>query len=165
MAFTRKIAGNLEFNQNDGEIKHVKTGERLAKFASKFVVPVPLLAKSVEVPIDSTGLKEICGHQTLDPELVEQATDAYFETWGSAPSETDAVVDVELWDDTAGELIAKTTYSGDSGLKKAVGILSDLKSRVGHRIVLRVNVTTASATSGATQIFRSAVLKIIYDFT
>jgi hypothetical protein len=165
MAFKWKLVGNLVFNQEDGEIIHARTAETLAKFASKFVVPVTLLAKSATLAIDSSGVAEFCGNQTLDPELIEQASKAYFEASAAAPSATDAVVDVELYDNTTGEVIAKVTFSGDYGLKKTADILSLLKGREGNEIAVRINVITASATAGATQVFRSAVLKVIYDFT
>jgi len=57
MSFTRKIVGNLEFNQEDGEIKHTKTGERLAKFASIFANKIVFLNEKTGIAIDSTGVK------------------------------------------------------------------------------------------------------------
>ena len=165
MSFTRKEVGNLVFNQSDGVIKHRVTNEDLARFPVQFVVPVHLLAKSVSVAIDSTGVKESCGHFELPSEALKHLSSAFLEAQADSPSATDAEVKVELYNETDGAVVASLTFSGAGGFTKSDDIASSLKGLAGKRLSGRINVTTASATSGATQVFRSVVLVLIYDLT
>jgi len=165
MAFTKKIVGSLEFNQEEGEIKHIRTGERLAKFPVKFAIPVVLLGKRVEILIDSTGIKEHTGEFVLTSEMVKHLKEAYLEARAEPPSAADASVDVELYNDTDDSTVTSLTFAGEGGYKVTSNIASTLKTLAGKRLAGRLNVRTASATSGATQRFRSIVLRLVYDFT
>ena len=165
MAFTRKIVGDLIFNQEEGTITHKRTSENLAKFPVKIAIPIPLLAKSTSVAIDSTGVKESSGHFEIPSELLKHVTSAFLEAYADAPSATDAVVAVELYNVTDSSVIASVSYSGDSGLKKSSDIASALSGLAGKTICGRLRVTTASGTSGATQVLRSIVLVLIIDLT
>jgi len=165
MAFTKKIVGNLEFNQNNGEIKHIRTGEELAKFPVKLELPLHMLAKSVTIAIDSTGEKEACGHFKITSHLIKHLSKAYLTAYADDPSATDATVNVELMDTATGTAIVTISYSGEGGSKASSDIASTLKDYVDKLVHVRINVTTASATSGATQVFRSIVLRLVYDLT
>jgi len=165
MSFTRKEVGNLVFNQSDGVIKHRVTNEDLARFPVQFVVPVHLLAKSVSVAIDSTGEKETCGHFKLTSELLKHLSEAYLEVLADEPSATDATVDVHLWNWTDASSIVKVSFSGAGGFKASGNIAGTLKGLAGKVVNARIYVATASGTSGATQVFRSIVLRLIYDLT
>lgn len=165
MAFKWKLVGNLVFNQEDGEILHSRTAETLAKFPVKFAIPIHLLAKSVNVAIDSTGDKEHVGHFTLTAEMVKHLKKAYLEAYAGTPSATDAVLVVKLHNFTDGVDITSVTYSGDSGLKVSPDIASTLKTLAGKILKAIITVTTASATAGATQPISSIVLRLVYDFT
>ena len=165
VSFSYKQVGNLVFNQAEGLIKHKATNEDLARYLVKIAIPVHLLAKGVDVPIDSTGVKEDCGHFELPGEAVKHLSSAYLEAAAASPSATDASVDVELYNASDGAVVAKVTFSGEGGFKKSGDIASDLKALGGKVLSGRINVTTASATSGATQTFQSIVLVLIYDLT
>jgi|GEM_PF-2875465 len=165
MAFTNKTVGNLVFNQEDGEIKHKVTNETLSKYIVKIAIPVPLLAKSISVAIDSTGVKEESGHFTLPAEALKHIKEAYLEAYADDPSATDAEVNVELVDVSTATVIASVTFAGEGGDKKTSNIATTLKDYSEKLISARINVTTASATSGATQTFRSIVLVLVYDLT
>jgi len=165
MSSTFKQVGSLVFNQQDGVVKHARTSEDLAKYLVKIAIPIHLLAKSVEIPIDSTGLKEASGHFTLPSEALKHLSEAYLEAVADAPSATDASVDVILRNVTDGVDVAKLTFAGEGGTKKSANIASDLKTLAGKVLCGRIEVATASATSGATQVFRSIVLVLIYDLT
>ena len=165
MAHKYKLVGNLVFNQEDGEVLHAKTAETLAKFPVKLELPLHMLAKSVEVAIDSTGEKEVCGHFKVTLPLLKHLTEAYLTAYADDPSATDAVVDVELMDTATGTAIATISFSGEGGSKATSNIASALKDYIDKFVHVRINVSTASATSGATQVFRSIVLRLVYDLT
>ena len=165
MSFTRKIVGNLEFNQEEGEIKHTKTGERLAKFASIFANKIVFLNEKTTIAVDSTGSKILRGWNKIRSEQVKFAKKAVFRAYSESVSVSDCVVEVRLYDLDAGENIAVLTFSGESGSKEAEISVSNILARAGHKIMAVVEVTTASGTSGAVQTFNCIELDIIYDFT
>jgi len=141
--------------------KYSITYDQLQTNTIQLAIPIHLLAKSVSVAIDSTGVKEDSGHFTLTSEMVKHLKYAYLEAYADAPSATDASVDVELYNVTDGAVVTKVTYAGDSGLKTSSDIASTLKGLAGKVLSARINVTTASATAGATQTFRSVVLRLV----
>ena len=141
--------------------KYSITYDQLQTNTIQLAIPIHLLAKSVSVAIDSTGVKEDSGHFTLTSEMVKHLKYAYLEAYADAPSATDASVDVELYNVTDGAVVTKVTYAGDSGLKTSSDIASTLKGLAGKVLSARINVTTASGTSGATQTFRSVVLRLV----
>jgi len=165
MSFKYKLVGNLVFNQEDGEIYHAKTAETLAKYPVQLVIPVHLLAKSIEIAIDSTGEKENCGHFKITSELLKHLKEAYFEVLADDPTATDAVVDVHLinWTDETSE--AMVSFVGEGGFKSTGNIADTLKTLENKIVCISIYVSAASATSGAKQVFRSIVLRLIYDFT
>ncbi len=135
--------------------------DRLKPDAIQIAIPIHLLADDYSIPIDSTGVKRMPGPFTLTSEMVKHLKEAYFEAYAEAPSATDAVVDVELYNVTDGAVVTKVTYSGDSGLKVSSDIAATLKTLTGKVLAARINVTTASATAGATQLIRSIVLRLV----
>jgi len=165
MSFTRKIVGNLEFNQEEGEIKHVRTGERLAKFASVFANKIVFLNEATSIAVDSTGTKLQRGWSVIRSEHVEFAKKAVFRAYSESVDVTDCVVEVRLYDLDTLEVITVLTFSGESGAKEVEISGSNLRARAGHMVLVLVVVTTASATAGATQTFNCIELDVIYDFT
>jgi len=165
MSSTFKQVGNLIFNQQDGVVKHARTGEDLAKYMVKIAIPIHLLAKSTTIAIDSTGIKENTGHFEIEEEMLKHLSAAYLEAFAIDPTATDAVVRAELYNVTDASLITYVEFAGEGGLKKSANIADTLKTLSGKVLCGRINVTTASATSGATQAFRSIVLVLIYDLT
>ena len=141
--------------------KHSLTYDKLAENTIQIEIPIHLLAKSISVSIGSTGVKEICGHFTLRSEALKHLKAAYFEALADTPSATDATVNVELYNVTDSSVVATLTYSGAGGYKATSDISSTLKALSGKLLAARINVTTASATTGATQTFRSAVLLLV----
>ena len=127
----------------------------------QIAIPVHLLATSLSVAIDSTGVKYTGGHFTLTSEMIKHLKAAYLEAAADAPSATDASVDVELYNVTDAAVVAKITFAGEGGVKASSDIASSLKDLAGKVLAGRINVTTASATSGATQTFRSIVLRLV----
>jgi len=165
MSFTHKMVGDLIFNQQEGKITHKETRGDLAKYIVQLAIPVHLLAKSVSIAIDSTGEKETCGHFKLTSELLKHLSEAYLEVLADEPSATDATVDVHLWNWTDASSIVTVSFSGAGGFKASGNIASTLKGLAGKVVNARIYVATASGTSGATQVFRSIVLRLIYDLT
>ncbi len=165
MSFTRKIVGNLEFNQEEGEIKHVRTGERLAKFASKFVVINMHKASTDAIAIDSTGVKyQQRAFKAID-ELVTHLKKVIMDVYADEPSATDAVVRVGLYCVDDAEWLGYVEYSGDFGFKSFEVSGNVLRQHKEHRITVRIEVMTASATSGATQNIVERIIYFVYDFT
>ena len=143
-------------------LKKVIAADNLKSETNEIAVPIHLLAKSVSVVIDAAGDAEKCGHFTLTTEMLKHLKEAYFEADADAPSETDAVVDVKLYNETDGADVVALTFSGEGGHKTSSDISSDLSGLAGKVLSVRITVSTASATSGATQVFRSAVLRLVF---
>jgi len=135
--------------------------QHIANNEIEIEIPIHLLANNPSIAIDSTGVKATVGDFKVSEEMVKHLKKAYLAAYADAPSATDAVVDVELYNVTDGNAVTKVTYSGDSGYKESADIASTLKTLVGKILTGRINVTTASATSGATQVFRSIVLRLV----
>jgi len=127
----------------------------------QIVIPIHLLAKSVEVAIDSTGEKETSGHFKITSELVKHLKEAYLEALADSPSATDAVVDIHLWNWTDAESVTTVSFSGEGGFKASSDIADTLKTLTDKVVNGRIYVSTASATSGATQTIRSIVLRLV----
>jgi len=165
MSFTRKEVGNLVFNQSDGKITHKVTGEELARFPSKFATPFFFITEGKTIAIDSTGVKFQGGLRKLLSEKLKFLTEGRLIANADAPSATDAVVDVELYCVNCASVIAKVTYSGEGGEKSVSISKSTLQAHENHNLRTRLNVKTASGTSGATQNFTQIDVNLIYDLT
>ncbi len=127
----------------------------------QIAIPIHLLAAPKSIPIDSTGEKSSFGFFKIPPSLVKHIKSAIFAARGLTPTATDAVVNVNLKDLNTGTILATLEYAGDSGYKETNVNIDDLKNAVGDEIYSNLYVTTASATAGATQEFRSVVLVLI----
>ena len=127
----------------------------------QIAIPVTQLPTPQTVAIDSTGIKVSVARTYIPSEMIKHAKSGLLIARGGTPSATDAVVAVELYDDTAGIVVASVTYAGDSGTKTATLSETDVKNLAGHQLHIRINVTTASATAGATQTFDLAEFLII----
>ena len=127
----------------------------------QLAIPVVNRGTTVSVAIDSTGIKAWTAWARVTPEMVKHAKGGLLVASALAPSATDAVVAVELVDDTTGSVIASVTFAGDSGTKTATIDENTVKGLADHNVHVRVNVTTASATAGATQTFNMLEFIII----
>ena len=141
--------------------KHSVEYTDLVEDTIQIAIPVHLLATARSVAIDSTGVKENCGHFTITSEMVKHLKEAYLEAYASTPTATDATVRAELYNVTDAEVITYVEYAGEGGSKVSSDIASTLKTLTGKVLCGRINVTTASATTGATQTFRSIVLRLV----
>ncbi len=141
--------------------KHSLTYDKLAENTIQIAIPIHLMAYVTSINIGSTGVKLIVGDFTLTSEMIKHLKEAYLEAAAGTPSATDATVAVELYDSDAGTVLGSVTFSGAGGTQVSSDISSALKNAVGHILYVRINVTTASATTGATQTFRSVVLRLV----
>ena len=96
---------------------------------------------------------------------IRDRSKAYFEAHLDDPTATDAEVKVEFRNADDAVTVETLTYAGDGGYKRAEISRSTLQGLASKNVVARVNVTTASATSGATQNVRGIRLVLIYDLT
>jgi len=165
MSSTMKMVGDLIFNRLEGLIKHKRTGEVLVKLPVKPAWVISLLAEPKKVAIDSTGIKHMTGFLKLHEEFFENALAAVFGAAAESPSATDAEVKVRLKDSATGDILCDLVFSGEGGTKEAKIDPSELTNRKGHNIYAVIEVTAASATSGATQLFSGIWLIVIYDFS
>jgi len=140
--------------------KIIEYGDLVAN-TIQIAIPIVLLGKSVSIAIDSTGVKDSSGHFTLTSEMIKHLKSAYLEAHADAPSATDAVVVVELYNETDGAVVASISFSGAGGHSVSGDIKSDIENLAGKVLSGRINVTTASGTAGATQVFRSIVLRLV----
>ncbi len=127
----------------------------------QLTVPIIMFVNTISVAIDSTGVKAYTARAYISSETVKHAKKGVLYAHAQTPSATDAVVRVELVDDTTGDTIAYVTYSGDSGLKNTIISEDTIKALSGHEVYIRINVTTASATAGATQNFIMSYFAIV----
>ena len=141
--------------------RHAVEYTDLVEDTIQIAIPVHLLAKSVEVAIDSTGVKEQCGDFKVASEMVKHLKNAYLTAVADAPSATDATVKVELYNVTDASVVTSLEYAGEGGFKTSSDIADTLKTLTAKQLRARINVTTASATTGATQVFRSIVLRLV----
>jgi len=133
----------------------------LASNTIQIAIPVHLFATAETVSIDSTGLKKNSGHFTLTSEMVKHLKEAYLESYADDPTATDATVRVELYNVTDGSVVTYVEYAGEGGYKISSDIADTLKTLTGKLLSGRIYVTAASATTGAAQIFRSIVLRLV----
>lgn len=97
---------------------------------------------------DSTGIKyEGDMRQLLDPRLFDDPRAIYIEA-ATNSSASDETVTVEVYDDTAGAVVATLDITGGSPRARSPDVKSSLAS--GNEVHVRWNVTSASATGGAT---------------
>lgn len=153
------------YDENAAAYRFKLLTDGTVKLPIKFGYQMFLHNYPTELPIDSIGGKLETGHHLMKAELYEQATTVIFGANLGVPTADDAVVDIALYDYTASEDIATITFAGEYGTKEVTIEPSNLVSRANHSVVVRFIVKTASATSGATQEWRTAYLVVIYDYT
>jgi len=124
-------------------------------------IPVTLTDVAGTYAIDSTGVKYIARSWKVTSELVKHLKHAYLVTYAETPSATDATAKVSLFNYTDDTTITYVEYVGEGGLKESSDVADTLKTLVGKEIGAKIEVTTASATTGATQTFRSIVLRLV----
>lgn len=121
----------------------------------KEVVPVHIPdSEQAGLAADSTGVKYTSDFvQQLNPQNLNSAT--LRASWTA--SQTDSVTAIEVYDEAAGSVLG--SISGNTGTDTE-GSISGFTA--GNSVVVRANVTTASATSGATTDVVYIVLELTY---
>jgi hypothetical protein len=116
----------------------------------EFDIIVPVIVEvSRQVAADSTGVKWTS--VDLIPPVLNYVSVAIEATWTA--STTDSVTAIELYDATAA--VVKASVSGNAGTNVKSSYVS---LTPGNKHNVRINVTTASATAGATATVTKALL-------
>jgi len=134
------------------------TTAKLATNAVKVTVIIPSLENRTGLAADSTGVKAEGARFKIDTTGLDSVT--LRATWTA--SHTDSETAIELYDVTAGSVVG--SVSGNTGTDVETSI-DPTTLTSGNLYELRVNVTTASATSGATTDCSYAVLELTYGFS
>lgn len=154
---------NLEAHQ----ARHIKGGAdelsgltkaQLAADTIQFGVQIPIIAESARTGLaaDATGVKWTSIDIIPTAAEIQSLKGAYIEaTWTA--SATDSVTAIELYDATAAAV--KTSVSGNKDTNKRSAAASLTADNI---LNVRVNVTTASATAGATTDVSKAMLILVF---
>jgi len=141
----------------DGSVKYTD----LETNTIQIEVPISFFEGKVSIAIDSTGVKHETGNYLISSELVKHLKSAYLETAMINFGATDATVAVELYNVTDASVVTSISLSSDSYRTRSGDMGSTIKGLAGKEVRVRVNVTTASATAGATADFISAKLILV----
>ena len=152
---------HVEKDAIDGS-KHIQDATipkaKLEANTLSFIIPLQLVKDQSGLAADSTGVKYESGKFKIDTNGLKSAV--IRATWTA--SATDSVTAIELYDVSAGAV--RGSVSGNAGTdSESADISGSIVS--GNLHELRVNVTTASATSGATTDVAYAVLELKYGFS
>jgi len=114
-------------------------------------IPVPIVFESAQTGLaaDSTGIKFTS--QNIIPPLANYHTVAIEATWTAA--DTDSVMAVEIYDQDAGTVVASVSGNTGTDAKSSYATIT-----AGNSLVVRANITTASATTGSTDDLNKAVI-------
>ena len=121
-------------------------------------IPLQLIKDQTGLTADSTGVKYTSGKFKIITNGLKSAI--IRATWSA--SNTDSVTAIELYDETAGAVVG--SVSGNTGTDAESDDLSTAITN-GNLHSLRVNVTTASATAGATTDVDYAILELTYGYS
>lgn len=142
--------------------KHIRDGtipkSKLESNTITLIIPLQLIKDATGLAADSTGVKYTSGKFKIDTNGLKKAV--IRATWTA--SATDSVTAIELYDETAGSVVG--SISGNTGTDVES---SDLSGSItdGDLFSLRVDVTTASATAGATTDVTYAILELTYGYS
>lgn len=131
--------------------------DRLQANTISLIVPIQGIKDSTGLDATATGVKDSSGKFTIDTNGLKSAI--LRATWTA--SDTDSVTDIELYDETAAAVVG--SVSGNTGSDTES---SDLSGSItdGNLHSIRVNVTTASAATGATTGCTYAILELTYGY-
>mgnify|MGYP000279970537 CR=1 FL=1 len=146
------IEGNADII--DGSIP----AKKLQTNAISFIIPILGIYERTGLAADSTGVKYEGPRFKIDTNGLKSAK--IRATWTA--SETDSETAIELYDVTAGSVVG--SVSGNAGTDVESDELKDAITS-GNLFELRVNVTTASATAGATTDVKYAILELVYGYS
>jgi hypothetical protein len=122
------------------------------------VIPLQLIKDATGLAADSTGVKYTSGKFRIDTNGLKSAV--LRATWTA--SAADSVTAIELYDETAAAV--RASISGNTGTDTEGAVtVADLVDENLHS--LRADVTTASATAGATTDVTYAILELKYGYS
>jgi len=151
----------IERDAVDGS-KHIRDATipkgKLQENTITFIVPLQLIKDKTGLAADSTGVKYTSGKFKIDTNGLKSVT--IRATWSA--SATDSVTAIELYDETAGAVRGSVNGNAGTDAEASVGVASIVD---GNLHSLRVNVTTASGTSGATTDVTYAILELKYGYS
>jgi len=162
-----KLVGDLVFDEQDYAIYHRRTAEklfavedlpydRLAENAINFTVPFTPqdCINQTGLAADSTGVKftSVVKHKLNARHLKKIRIRA---SWTA--SDTDSVTKVAVVGSTSGEIVSVSGNTGTDEEAEATSGWTD-----GEYIYIQVEVTTASATAGATTDLTYAIVELEY---
>lgn len=119
---------------------------------------IPIIAESPQAGLaaDSTGVKWTSIDLVFLAAEIASLKGAYVEASWTA-SATDSVTAIELYDATAAAVLASVSGNTGTNSRSTAGTIT-----AGNVLNVRVNVTTASATTGATTDVSKAVLVLVF---
>ena len=144
------IPKNLGVGEGGGRLSKLEkllneVADDLARFNKDEVIPIVFESAQTGLTADATGVQFTSQPITITENMADLLKESYIETTFAA-TQTDAVIEIQLYDNTAGSVI--TSVSSDSATNEKSADGGELT--VGNEIVVRAEVTTASATDGAT---------------
>lgn len=123
---------------------------------------IALFAGKMSIAIDSTGTKYESGRITVSDEMIRHLKSAYLRFSIRDFGATDAVVTISVEDMDSGTTLVSISTSSDTHEGLSADIVNALKSSKGNKIYIKVEVSTASGTAGATANIYYLGLKLIY---
>jgi len=158
---TEASAGNYSIRENAGVLEIYDEATASSKGTIRpLTVSVPIAipdSSQSGLAADSTGVKWTSAFKfKVDPQNLKSAV--IRATWTA--SATDSETAIEVYDETGASVLG--SVSGNTGTD-AEGSVTGFTA--GNLVTVRLNVTTASATSGATTSLSYAVLELTYGIS
>jgi len=143
---------------NDDIATSTITKDRIASNTIRFGVQIPIIAETARTGLaaDSIGVKWESIDLIFSADELQSLKGAYIEgTWTA--SNADSITQLELYDVTAATIIASVSGNTGTNSRSTAGTIT-----AGNVLRVRVNVTTASATAGATTDVTKAILILVF---
>ncbi len=142
--------------------KHIKDATipygKLESNTIQFIIPLQLIKDANGLAADSVGVKYTSGKFKINTRHLKNAI--IRATWTA--SAADSVTAIELYNVTDGSIVGSISGNTGTDLESSdlAGAITD-----GDMYELRVDVTTASATAGATTSVAYAILELTYGIS
>jgi len=139
----------LSYRSEEPITKHIHAEEFLPN-ELQYMIFVDLQPEGEQsgLAAESTGVKFDSGFRLKVDDVMKRFLKAAYLEAAKSSSHGDEVTAVELYDDDEGALATSFDITGSSSRTRSSDISDNLT--IGHEYHIRWNVTTASATSGAT---------------
>ncbi len=157
------IPKNLGKGEGGGRLSKLErvlneTADDLARFNKDEVIPVVFESTATGLAADAEGVQFTSQAITLTDDMVDLLKESYIEATFSA-TETDPVIEIQLYDQTAGTVITSISSDSETNTMSADGG----QLTAGNEIVVRAEVTSASGTTDATFDLEKAVIILGYS--